>query len=364
MKIAVYTCALNEEKFVERWLESVADADQILVLDTGSTDRTVEMLKEHRCGLRHAAIRPWRFDDAKNMALASVHEDIQVCVQVDMDEVLVPGWRNLLEAAWVPGTTRLKYRYVWNWQASGKPDQVYFADKIGGRFTHRWRGAAHEILRPTQPESVAVLDAVLIEHHADSNKSRASYLPLLCMAVEEEPLNDRHAHYYARELYFHKKYEEAFGQFQRHLLLPAAQWLPERAASLRYMAKCQEHLNNTAAAYKCYMLATLEDPQSREAYIDLAQFMLRHQEYPGVLHFCQKASNIPADSSSYINERYAREEGPFDLASVALYNMGQFGPALEFSYKALEFNPDDLRLQTNLNTMEEAYATAKDRNTY
>ncbi len=43
MRIAVYTIALNEEKHVKRWYESAKDADYLLIADTGSTDKTVEI---------------------------------------------------------------------------------------------------------------------------------------------------------------------------------------------------------------------------------------------------------------------------------------------------------------------------------
>ena len=45
LKIVVYTIAQNEMKFVERWMESMKEADAICVLDTGSTDGTPETLK-------------------------------------------------------------------------------------------------------------------------------------------------------------------------------------------------------------------------------------------------------------------------------------------------------------------------------
>lgn len=47
MKIAVYAICKNEEKFVESWLDSMQEADYICVLDTGSTDKTMELLKKH-----------------------------------------------------------------------------------------------------------------------------------------------------------------------------------------------------------------------------------------------------------------------------------------------------------------------------
>ena len=46
MKVAVYAISKNEEKFVERWVNSMSEADEIYVADTGSTDNTVELLKQ------------------------------------------------------------------------------------------------------------------------------------------------------------------------------------------------------------------------------------------------------------------------------------------------------------------------------
>ena len=45
-KVCVYAISKNEEKFVERWFNSIKEADEIYVLDTGSTDKTVKILKK------------------------------------------------------------------------------------------------------------------------------------------------------------------------------------------------------------------------------------------------------------------------------------------------------------------------------
>ncbi len=352
MKIAVYTCALNEEQFVERWVNSAIEADQRLVLDTGSTDKTVEALRDLGVMVGHASIKPWRFDDAKNAALNLLSPKIDIAVQLDLDEVLTANWRQNLEAAWQFETTRLHYKYVWSWTPDGRPDRIYFADKIGGRHTHRWKNPVHEVLMPTVPEVVAVCPEVLIEHHPDNNKSRDSYLPLLELSTREDPLNDRNSHYLGREYFFHKKYKEAIAEFKRHITLPTACWQAERAASLRYGGKCYESLEDHHHAYKWFALATLEDSQSREAFVDLAGFLLRRGNWQGVLYYTTEALKIPPDQSSYINERYALEEGPFDLASVAFYNLGDQKSALACAKKAIELNPFDERIRANLSMIE------------
>ena len=50
MKVAVYTIAKNEAAHAERWANSAADADYLIVADTGSTDETAERLTGRRDG--------------------------------------------------------------------------------------------------------------------------------------------------------------------------------------------------------------------------------------------------------------------------------------------------------------------------
>ena len=45
-KVCVYAICKNELQFVDRWMESMSEADLIVVTDTGSDDGTVERLRE------------------------------------------------------------------------------------------------------------------------------------------------------------------------------------------------------------------------------------------------------------------------------------------------------------------------------
>ena len=70
-KVYVYAISKNEEKFVNRWINSVSEADKVFVLDTGSTDKTVKKLKEK--DLIQAALDPKelnkKIDPAQDLAL-------------------------------------------------------------------------------------------------------------------------------------------------------------------------------------------------------------------------------------------------------------------------------------------------------
>ena len=64
-KVCVYAICKNEEKFINRWVESMKEADEIYVLDTGSTDNSRKLLKKLGVNVKKKVINPWRFDVAE-----------------------------------------------------------------------------------------------------------------------------------------------------------------------------------------------------------------------------------------------------------------------------------------------------------
>ena len=97
LKVVVYAICKNESAFVNRYVDSMQEADEIIVLDTGSSDDTVMKLKKRGVIVYQKKINPWRFDTARNDSLALVPEDADICVCTDLDDVLEKGWRDTLE---------------------------------------------------------------------------------------------------------------------------------------------------------------------------------------------------------------------------------------------------------------------------
>jgi glycosyltransferase involved in cell wall biosynthesis len=138
LRIAIYAIALNEIAHVPRFLAACADADAIVAADTGSTDGTREALRDGAAITHSITIRPWRFDDARNVALALVPADIDVCFAIDLDEMPGPGWRAALERAWTPETTLGRYRHVASHLPNGAPAVEMSGARIHRRFGYRW----------------------------------------------------------------------------------------------------------------------------------------------------------------------------------------------------------------------------------
>ena len=127
-KICVYAISKNEEKFVKRWYESVKEADSVYVLDTGSTDETVSILKDLGANVSVKVIKPWRFDIARNESLKLVPLDTDICVCTDLDEVFEKNWRNTLEKAW-KNCNRARYNYNWSLDEHNKPLVNFYIEK-------------------------------------------------------------------------------------------------------------------------------------------------------------------------------------------------------------------------------------------
>ena len=145
-KVIVYAISKNEEKFVDRWAKSMAEADGIYVCDTGSDDNTVTALRKHNINVKEIKVEPWRFDTARNISLDFVPDDTDICVCTDLDEVFKAGWRKELEKYWTSDTTRAKYEYTWSFDKNGNPSTVFLTEKIHSRKNFKWVHPVHEIL--------------------------------------------------------------------------------------------------------------------------------------------------------------------------------------------------------------------------
>ncbi len=341
LKIAVYTIALNEEQFVESWYKSAMDADCLLIADTGSTDNTVQKAQDLGIDVFTISISPWRFDDARNASLAALPKDIDICISLDMDEVLVPGWREKLEGI-KPETTRPRYKYTWSWNEDGTPGLEYGGDKIHSRHGYRWKHPVHEVLTTDRLDEVQEWIDLEIHHHPDNSKPRSQYLPLLELSVKENPYDDRNVYYYARELFFYGQYEKATEEFKRYLELPTARWGAERAAAYRYLAKCIPVLGDQ------YLIqAIAEDPNRRESYVSLAQWYYQNEQWGWCKDYSLAALNIKEKPLDYLCEDYAWGALPHDLAAIAEYNLGNIEEAIAQTEQAMTLS-NDPRLATNL----------------
>lgn len=356
MKIVVYAISKNEANFVHRWMDSMSEADQVVVLDTGSTDETADLLRSRGALVTVECIEPWRFDAARNRSLELVPEDADICVCTDLDEVFHPGWRQTLEAAWLPNAGQARYRYTWSFQPDGREGVVFWCEKIHRRHGYRWVHPVHEVLQwegPGCPGPMVTAFGVQLDHHPDPTKSRGQYLPLLELSVREAPDNDRNVHYLGREYLFYGRWDDCINTLKRHLSLPTATWADERAASMRYIGQAYLQKGQPDQARSWFLQAIAQAPHLREPWMEMAQLLYAQEDWEGVLYFTGGALAISVRPDTYISEAAAWGPLPHDLRCQAYYHTGRIQPALEEAQKALALAPADPRLAGNVELLSQ-----------
>lgn len=349
LRVCVYAICKNEEKFVKRWYRSMSEADEIVVLDTGSTDGTVPLLRELGATVYCETIDPWRFDTARNHALAHVPEETDICVSTDLDEVFHPGWREKLEAAWQSGTQQASYRYTWNFDEYGNEGYVFWIDKIHARHNFTWKNPVHEVICYTGPGECRRVNAqgVQLDHYADPTKSRGQYLQLLELSIREDPENDRNMHYLGREYMYYGKWDQCIAILTRHLQMKSATWADERCASMRYIARAYLEKGEADAARIWLLRAIAEAPYLREPWLDAAMEAYLREDWYAVIYLTEQALKITERPRTYISEAASYGSLPYDLASLGYFYTGNYAAAAESIAQAVALAPDDDRLLRN-----------------
>lgn len=355
MRICVYAISKNEEQFVDRFCEAAKDADLILLGDTGSTDDTVSKMGNHlntKC--ISISINPWRFDHARNAVLAQIPADYDVCVSLDLDEILQPGWRAEIEKVWEVGkTTRLEYMFDWGCGIA------FWYEKIHSRKGYFWHHPVHEYptpdMRTVEVRAKTPRDFLMVIHKPDSTKSRGQYLDLLKMSVTEDPFCPRNAFYYARELSFVRNWAESIKECDRYLALPRANWCNERCYAYRVKGRCYTELGKFKEAEMSFFLAASEAPYTREPWSELAMLCYSQKRWGECFAFAMRGLEIKDREQVYTVDPEVWGLKLHDLASLAAHELGMKDVAREQLLVAIEkATPgswDHTRLTDNLQWM-------------
>jgi glycosyltransferase involved in cell wall biosynthesis len=264
MKLSVSMIVKNEESCLRTCLESVKEAEEIVVVDTGSKDKTLEIAKQYTDKVYSGEEYLWRDDFAfsRNQSLEKCTGDWILII--DADEYLEPGAiKKIREAISKTKKKALRVKTVARGtKTTHKSIRVF---KAGEGI--KWVGAIHNYLSTTDADEV---DTVLTYGYSPAHKldpNRA--LRILTKVVEENPECSREKYYLAREYWYRKDYTTAVKWYDEYLKV--AKWLPERADGYLTAARCLWQLHRGDEARQYCMNAILINANFKEALLFMAE---------------------------------------------------------------------------------------------
>lgn len=221
--VSISLCMIvkNEERVLARCLDSLAPAmDEIIIVDTGSTDATKEIAKRYTDNIYDFK---WtgNFADARNFAASKATKEYIYTADADeyldaenqerlkqLKEILMPE----IEMVQMLYCTRGENNTVYNFEKEYRP-------KLYRRLRpFVWIDPIHETLR-TAP--VVYDSEIEIEHRPEGNHAARDLEALLQAGMRENYFSKKLHHMYAMELYHSgsdKDFENAIPVFEKTLV--------------------------------------------------------------------------------------------------------------------------------------------------
>lgn len=284
----------NEEKHIARCLDSMAGlVDEMIVVDTGSTDRTVEIVSGYTPGVYSY---PWTddFSDARNYSFSKATMDY--CMWMDADDVLEETEKEKflqLKQSLSPDTDIVMMKYHTAFDEAGIPSFSYFRERwIRNSSRYRWAGAVHEVI---PPNGKVLYSDIAICHRktgaGDPDRNLRIYRKML---DEGKVLEPRQQYYYGRELYYHGKYEEAVSVFEQFLLSPDG-WIENKIETCSICADCYFRLGKEQAALTTLLRSMSFDLPRAELCCEIGKYFLEHGNYHIAVYWYETALHTPGN---------------------------------------------------------------------
>ncbi|MEL7609228.1 MAG: glycosyltransferase family 2 protein [Bacillota bacterium] len=341
VEISLCMIVKNEEDVIGRCLDSVADlVDEIIVVDTGSSDRTVEIAKQYTGKI---FFFPWvdDFSAARNFSFSKATKEY--IFWLDADDVLLEKDRTAFRAlkeSLTPDISMVMMRYDIAFDAAGKPTFYYYRERLLRRdMDYRWVGPIHEVITPSgkiRHEEIAVTHRKIKAHDPDRNIRIFEN-----MIAKGQALDKRQAFYYVRELRDHQRYADAvpllYGIIEDELT-----WIENRIDACRVLADCLSCLNKDTEALQALMQSFRFDAPRAEVCCQIGKWFMKKENYRvSAFWYEQARAQIPNLKRGGFCEPDCYGYIPCIQLCVCYDRMGMHEKAREYNKEAARWKPDD-----------------------
>lgn len=330
----------NEEDVLGRCLESVADlVDEIIIVDTGSTDRTREIAAAYTESIYDF---PWidDFSAARNFSFSRATCDY--CLWLDADDILtVPDRQQFaaMKAALTPDIDVVMLRYNVGFDESGRVTLSYYRERlVKNHIGMRWVGAVHEVIEPLG--NVHWGDCAVTHwklHPSDPDRNLRIFERLIQGGSALDP---RQQFYYGLELYDHRRYAEALTVLEN--FLDAGQgWRENQIEACRYCSFCYAALGQADHALQALLRSFCYDLPRAELCCDIGRHFFDRSLWQQAAYWyqcaltCERRDDrggfVLSDAYGYI---------PCLQLCVCYDRLGQRDDAAAYNERAASFKPD------------------------
>ena len=341
IRISLCMIVKNEEDVLDRCLSSVEDiVDEIIIVDTGSTDNTKKIAQAHQAKVFDF---PWVDDFSKARNASFSKASMEYCMWLDADDILLEQDRKALKElkeSLDSSVDVVMLRYHTNFDENGNPTFSYYRERIIKHTSKAmWKGAVHEVISPFGKviySEIAITHSKL--HPSDPDRNIRIFEGLIKKGIT---LNPREQYYYGRELYYHKRYEEAIAVLSCFLEMPGG-WVEDQVEACRHIALCYSRSGFPKKAIQSLLASFQYGLPRAEICCDLGKHLMDQGRYPQAAYWYEVALSKKQEERKYgfiLPDCY--HYTPCIQLCVCYSRMGNMKLAEEYNEKAGQAKPKD-----------------------
>jgi glycosyltransferase involved in cell wall biosynthesis len=357
MKISAALIVKNEENILAGCLESIKDAvDEIIIVDTGSEDRTKEIARQFTDRLYDY---PWQKDFAAARQYSFDLATGDWVLWLDADDLVLNADKirpSLLQARFdIKG---FYWKYIVGQDEYGNSTCELWRERcVRNDHTFRWTGRVHEVLLPSCSPRLVRNEEVVVMHRRGSHRQNRN--PYRNIEILKEEYERKKANPEPRLLLYLGNEHADLGQpdlaleyLQRYVRV--SNWDEEKyltqvkiAALIRAQHKYEEALDADLQALKTC-------PHWPQAYFSLGETYYFLKDWEKVTHWMELGLQLPVpDTVCVVSPIYYKYQWIIYYTN-ALYHTRRWQEALEWTQRALKICPNEAWHISNLRTFEEA----------